>query len=195
MYRGRGEKIHFSIHMNARNIFNSFLVASIFILSSIPSCIKQDTPIDDKDFEYIETKVGKYTQPVTMTDLMFVQGDTEAAERAGVSIDSLYINLKGTEWRDCEPMGEGVWWVRDICKGEDLRERGEIHLHNFTIKIVGHGYCSGDKYKYIQKITFFPVTPGAYNEYIFNITADYKINIYVNPGFSDDINKESPDQK
>lgn len=181
--------------MNARNIFNSFLVASIFILASIPSCIKQDTQIDDEFRENIETKTDKYTQPVTMTDLMFIQGDTEDAERAGVSIDSLYINLNGTEWRECEPMGKGTWWVRNICKGEDLRECGEIHLHDFIIKIVGHECYSGNKYEYTQKITFFPVTPGTYNEYIFNITADCKINIYINPEFSGDINKELSDQK
>lgn len=181
--------------MNARNIFNSFLLASIFILASIPSCIKQDTQIDDESLENIETKTDKYTQPVTMTDLVFIQGDTEDAERAGVSIDSLYINLNGTEWRECEPMGEGTWWVRNICKGEDLRESGEIHLHDFTIKMVGHECYSGNKYEYTQKITFFPVTPGTYNEYIFNITADCKINIYINPEFSGDINKELSDQK
>ena len=33
------------------------------------------------------------------------------------------------------------------------------------------------------------------NEYIFNITADCKINIYINPEFSGDVNKELSDQK
>ena len=94
--------------MNARNIFNSFLVVSIFILASIPSCIKQDTQIDDELLENIETKTDKYTQPVTMTDLVFVQGDNEATESAGVSIDSLYIKLDGKEGRESEQMGKGT---------------------------------------------------------------------------------------
>lgn len=177
--------------MNAPKILNSFLAASVFILSSMLSCIKQDSPIEEEfipGIEAIADKSDRYSLPVTMTDMMFIQGDMKESMKAGVKIDSIYINLKGEEWRLCEQMGEGMWWIRNICRGEDLRDCGKIHLHNFTIRLIGHGVSTGSIYSRSQKVIFFQVTPGAYNEYIFNITADYTINVGINPEFGGNIN-------
>lgn len=152
----------------------------VFMVVSLGAfaCTKQDTRILKPGTKGIETKgiaiEERYSSPVTITDLIFIQDDVRECAELGVTVADIDI-LIGDDWVRCEKIGS-AWWVRDICHGEGTRA--------FAIRT----YLTDGRETWtdMQKVLFFPVHPGKYNEYRFWITEKLTFEIEIGPGFAGD---------
>lgn len=157
----------------------------VFIAISLVAfaCTKQDTRILKPGTKSIETKgiatEERYSSPVTITDLIFIQDGVLECTELGVTVADIDI-LMGGDWVRCEKIGS-AWWVRDICHGEGTTS---VHLHDFAIRT----YLTDGRETWtdMQKVLFFPVHPGKYNEYRFRITEKLTFEIEIGPGFAGD---------
>lgn len=152
------------------------LLAFILIVVGVFSCTKQDTRITHPKMEGPMAKDIRYSSPVTMTDLVFIQDDIDECRKSGVKVTGLDV-MMCDDWRECEEMGD-AWWVRDVCQGEGVTS---VHLHDFSIRV--HMADGSNEWVDEQKILFFPIHPGKYNEYRFTATEKVEIEIEIDPGF------------
>ena len=158
------------------------LIVFIVVFLGAFACTKQDTRILKPGTKgiAIEERYGeRYSSPVTITDLIFIQDDVRECAALGVAVADIDI-LIGDDWVRCEKIGS-AWWVRDICHGEGTTS---VHLHDFAIRT----YLTDGRETWtdMQKVLFFPVHPGKYNEYRFRITEKLTFEIEIGPGFAGD---------
>lgn len=154
------------------------LIAFMVVFLGAFACTKQDIRILKPGTKGIAIE-ERYSSPVTITDLIFIQDGVRECAALGVAVADIDI-LIGDDWVRCEKIGS-AWWVRDICHGEGTTS---VHLHDFAIRT----YLTDGRETWtdMQKVLFFPVHPGRYNEYWFRITEKLTFEIEISPGSAGD---------